>query len=212
MRIKLILIPLFFVSFFCYSQNDAKSVMDKVSAVYSNEIGFVLDFTLNTEDTQSKITYSHDGKAYIKGNKFKIEVPDGITWFDGKTQWVFMNGGDEVNVSNPSGEELAAISPVALLNLYKSGFKLSKKEQKTQKGQVIYVIEMIPVKRGSDILKIVLSVDRVSYRIASITLEGKDKVNNHLLVRSQARDTNMLDNVFVFDKKKYPDVEIIDLR
>lgn len=46
----------------------------------------------------------------MKGNKFKIEIPDAITWFDGTTQWVYIKDTDEVNITNPTGDELQAIS------------------------------------------------------------------------------------------------------
>ena len=211
MKIKVLLLFLFCSVGCVFSQNKAKDILDKVSATYSNEVGFVLDFTLNTRDTKSKTTYSHDGKAYIKGDKFKIEVPDGTTWFDGKTQWVYMNGSDEVNVSNPSGEELAAISPVALLGLYKTGFKLSEKGQKNENGKTVYVIEMTPNKKGSDFSKIVLMIDKNTNYFTSILLEGKDKVNNHLIIKKHDKKANLTDSTFVFNKKDYPNVEVIDL-
>jgi len=55
-----------------------------------------------------------------KHNKFKLEMPDMETWFDGKTQWVWIKSTNEVNVSTPSSAEIAAISPLALLNIYKA--------------------------------------------------------------------------------------------
>ncbi len=57
-----------------YSQN-ASDILAKVSNAYSENSGYVLIFTLNSEDVASKTTYSHDGKAYIKGNKFKMVNP-----------------------------------------------------------------------------------------------------------------------------------------
>ncbi|GAB6010489.1 outer membrane lipoprotein periplasmic chaperone LolA1 [Viscerimonas tarda] len=212
MRVKIIVVLALCTFQPGFSQNDSKSILNGVSNIYSSEAGFILDFTLNTEDTKSKTTYTHDGKAYIKGNKFKIDVPDGITWFDGKTQWVYMKGGDEINVSNPTGEELAAISPVALLNLYKSGFKLSNKKEKKENGKPVYVIEMTPQKKGSDISKIILAIEQSTNYIASITLQGKDKVNNHLLIKKHLKATALSDKTFVFNKKEYPNLEVVDLR
>lgn len=191
---------------------DAKSILDKVSSTYNQNNGFVLSFTIKTEDTKAKMTYSHDGKAYIKGDKFKIEVPDGTTWFDGKTQWVYMSGSDEVNVSNPTGEELTAISPVALLNIYKSGFKLNSKGTKTEKGKTVYVIEMIPQKKNSEVTKFLLNIDKATNYLTAVTLYQKDKVNNHLIINNTQKASGLTDNSFVFNKKEYPNVEVIDLR
>lgn len=212
MKIRFVLILIFSTVCMVYSQSKPKEVLDEVSKIYSSNLGYVLSFTLNTEDSQSKVTYTHDGNAYIKGDKFKIEVPDGITWFDGKTQWLYMKGSDEVNVSNPTGEELAAISPVALLNLYKSGFKLSSKGQKKENGKIVDVIEMTPNKKGSEISKIVLTIDKATNYFTSILLQGKDKVNNHLIIKKHEKGSGLSDDFFVFNKKDYPDLEVIDLR
>lgn len=194
-----------------YSQN-ASDILAKVSNAYSENSGYVLTFTLNSEDVASKTTYSHDGKAYIKGNKFKIDVPDGVTWFDGKTQWIYLEESEEVNVTSPTGEELMAISPVALLNMYKKGFKLSYKGEVKDKGKAVYIIDMIPQKKGGDITKITLKVDKVSSLFTEITIKDKNGINNSLIIRKSEKGSNLLDSFFVFNKKNYPNVEVIDLR
>ncbi|NDW18310.1 hypothetical protein D0T53_07085 [Dysgonomonas sp. 216] len=211
MKARLLFLFIFISAQIAVAQN-AKDILDKVATTYKQSPGFILSFTINTNDIANKTTYSHDGTAHIKGNKFKIQVPDGITWFDGKTQWVYMTGGDEVNVSNPTGEELAAISPVALLNLYKSGFKLKNKGEKTENGKKVYLIEMIPEKKGSDVEKFDLKIDKASNLFTSISIYQKDKVNNQLIIKSTKEQSSIDDKVFTFNQNDYPDVEVIDLR
>jgi len=212
MKSKLLFIIITIFSFQVTTAQNAKDILDKVSKAYNDAGGLILSFTLNIEDTNDKTTYSHDGKAYIRGNKFKIDIPDGITWFDGKTQWVYMTGSDEVNVSNPTGEELVSISPVALLNIYKTGFKLNYKGEKTIKGKNVYIVEMIPEKKNSDVTKFILNIDKTTLLFTQVTLNGKDKVNNHLIINSSQKGISLPDNTFVFNKKEYPDLEINNLR
>lgn len=211
MKIKL-LILLAVVSFQAGVAQNAREILDKVSSTYSASPGFILTFTLNSEDTGSKTTYSSDGKAYIKGNKFKIDVPDGMTWFDGKTQWVYVSGSDEVNVTNPTGEELASISPTALLNIYKTGFKLDYKGEKKENGKQVYTIEMTPQKKGSDVTKFILKIDKTTNLFTQITVKDKNGINNVLIIRKTEKILTLADSFFVFNKKEYPDVEVIDLR
>lgn len=211
MRVKLLVLLFLGLSQFTFSQ-DARSILDKVSSAYSDVSGFVLTFTLNTIDNPAKTTYTHDGKAYLMGDKFKIVVPDGTTWFDGKTQWLYLEGSDEVNVSTPTGEELLSISPIAMLNMYKSGFKLNYKGEVTENARALYVIEMVPSKKGSEVDKMVLKVDKQNCFFAEITIKGQDKVDNQLIIRKTAKAIGLTDNYFVFNQKDYPGVEIIDLR
>lgn len=211
MKITLVIL-LAILSFQTTVAQNAREILDKVSSTYSASPGFVLTFTLNSEDTGSKTTYSSDGKAYVKDNKFKIDVPDGITWFDGKTQWVYVSGSDEVNVTNPTGEELASISPTALLNIYKSGFKLDYKGEKRENGKQVYTIEMTPQSKKSEVVKFILKIDKATHLFTQITVKDKNGINNVLMIRKTEKTQTLSDTFFTFNKKEYPNVEIIDLR
>lgn len=191
---------------------NAKDILDKANLAYNQAGGIVASFTVNTEDVKGKTIYSQDGKAYLKGNKFKIDVPDGITWFDGKTQWVYAKGGDEVNVSNPTGEELAGVSPSVLLSLYKAGFKLSYKGEKKEKTKTVYVVEMIPLGKKTEFSRMIVTIDKVTNIFTSVSTYGKDGMDNHLIINKILTGVNLSDAVFVFNKKEYPGVEVIDLR
>nr|WP_297166713.1 LolA-like putative outer membrane lipoprotein chaperone [uncultured Dysgonomonas sp.] len=202
----------FFLSVFCLNAQNAKDILDKANLTYNQAGGIVASFTVNTEDVKGKTIYSQDGKAYLKGNKFKIDVPDGITWFDGKTQWVYAKGGDEVNVSNPTGEELAGVSPSVLLSLYKAGFKLSYKGEKKEKTKTVYVVEMIPLGKKTEFSRMIVTIDKVTNIFTSVSTFGKDGMDNHLIINKIQTGVNLSDAVFVFNKKEYPGVEVIDLR
>lgn len=211
MNKKLLILVFLFSILGLYAQ-DAKSILDKANLAYNQAGGITASFTINTEDVKGKTVYSQDGKAYLKGNKFKIDVPDGITWFDGKTQWVYAKGGDEVNVSNPTGEELAGVSPSVLLSLYKTGFKLNYKGEKKEKAKTVYVVEMIPLGKKTEFTKMVIHIDKVTNIFTSVNTFGKDGVNNQLIITKLQTGVNLLDNLFVFNKKEYPQIEVIDLR
>ena len=45
------------------------------------------------------------GTMTINGNKFQMQTPEAIVWYDGKTQWSMMRDGDEVNMTEPTAEE-----------------------------------------------------------------------------------------------------------
>lgn len=211
MKIK-ILFTLFFATVFAAGAQNARSILDNANKAYNNAEGITASFTINTEDVREKITYSQDGKAFLKGNKFKIDVPDGISWFDGTTQWVYVKGNEEVNVSNPTGEELAGVSPAVLLNIYKIGFKLEYKGETRENGKTVYVVDMIPESPKSEYSKMSINIDKTTNLFTSIRLFGKNKINNHLIIRNLQTKSNLPAATFVFDKKEYPKVEIIDLR
>ncbi|MDR1881294.1 MAG: outer-membrane lipoprotein carrier protein LolA [Prevotella sp.] len=212
MKIKLFAL-LALVSFVTVlSAQNAREILDKASEAYNKAGAVTASFTLDSKDTKSHSTYSYDGKAFMKGDKFKIEIPDAITWFDGTTQWVYVKDTEEVNITNPTGEELQAISPSVLFNIYRKGFNLSYKGEKRIGGKSLHEIELRPQKKGSAFAKITLLIDKTSNIFFKITAIDNAGVENVLTVRNYQAGNNMTDDTFRFNKKDFPRAGIVDLR
>ena len=90
----------------------AKRILDKAAATVSNPGGVQAHFQMI-----SKQFGTTNGEIAVKGKKFHATTPDATIWFDGKTQWTYMKGNDEVNISNPSEAQLQAINPYNFINI-----------------------------------------------------------------------------------------------
>lgn len=212
MKIKFAsLFILCFVTLFATAQ-DAKSILDKAADNYSKSGGVTAKFTLNTKDVKEKQVYSQDGTAHMKGDKFKIEVPQGITWFDGKTQWIYMKDNEEVNVTNPTGAELQAISPSMLFSIYKLGYDLKFNGEKTLKGKTMLEVEMTAQNKKNELKRVVVQINKANNTFAKIELYDSKGMENTLIINSYQVNNALNDATFVFNHKDYPQTEIIDLR
>lgn len=212
MKTKIFSLIAFWAFTFSVSAQDARSILDKASDAYNKAGAVTVTFTLNTKDSKAKTTYSYDGKAYMKGDKFKLEIPDAITWFDGKTQWVYVKDTEEVNISNPTGDELQGISPSVLFSIYKKGYNLTYKGEKKIGTRVIQEVELTSQKKNADITKILVQIDKANNTFYSISLTDKSGISNTLLIKSYQKGTNIADATFSFNRKDYPKAEIVDLR
>ena len=125
------------------------SILDKAASAYENSNGITASFELNTRSDVQKVSESFEGTINMKGDKFTLVTPDMITWFDGTTQWTYVERNDEVNVSTPSGEELQFTNPALLLRVYKKGF-IPKYigESTASNGKTAYDIELTPKKKA----------------------------------------------------------------
>lgn len=206
------LLTLSIISLASLLAQDAKSILDKASDSFLQSGGATIKFTLNTKEVKSTQIYSQDGTAYMKGDKFKIEIPGAITWFDGKTQWVYIEDNEEVNISNPTGSELQAISPSVLFSLYKTGYDLKYKGEKSLKEKTVMEIEMKAQHKKNQLQKIIVSVNKTDNTFAQITLYDNNGMENTLIVNKYTATNSFTDSFFVFDKEEYPDAEIVDLR
>jgi outer membrane lipoprotein-sorting protein len=178
----------------------AKSILDKAAAIVSNPSGVKAHFQMI-----SKQFGSTNGEIAVKGNKFHATTPDATIWFDGKTQWTYMKGNEEVNVSNPSESELQSINPYNFINIYKKGFKLSSKTVGNS-----YEVHLKPTDKSRKIQEMYIIVDKNTYHPTHVKMLRKDKWS--VIIISQLKATNLSDAMFQFNAKDFPQAEIIDLR
>lgn len=155
---------------------------------------------------------SFEGTIQMKGDKFTLVTPDALTWFNGTTQWTYVERNEEVNVTNPTGEELQFTNPALLLNSYKKGFTAAYKGESTApNGKAAYDVELTPKKKG-DIVKVELQIEKYSNFPARITVTSKNGVSSTIQISQLKTGINQPDRFFVFNEEDYPDVEVIDLR
>ena len=102
-------------------QSQAKAVLDKTAEAFRKTGGVKADFIIKSV-TNGLVEGSESGTIQLKGEKFVLKASEVITWFDGKTQWSYVVRNDEVNVSNPTQEELQQINPYTFQYMYQKGF------------------------------------------------------------------------------------------
>ena len=93
-----------------YAQN-ANDILGKAAAAYENSNGISASFTMFTRSAGQNAGESFEGTIQMKGDKFTLVTPEALTWFNGTTQWTYVERNDEVNVTNPTGEELQFTNP-----------------------------------------------------------------------------------------------------
>lgn len=191
---------------------DAQAILDKAAQMYEQSNGIKANFSIHSVVPQQNISESFEGIIEMKGDKFKLETPDMITWYDGQTQWVYVMRNDEVNVSTPSGDELQLTNPAVLLRQYKKGFSVQYKgTSTTRQAKSAYDITLIP-KKKSDIQQIDLQIEKMSNIPAAITITDKNKATVSIYISKWETGKNQSDSVFSFNESDYPDAEVIDLR
>lgn len=178
----------------------AKRILDKAAATVSNPGGVQAHFQMI-----SKQFGTTEGDIAVKGRKFHATTPDATIWFDGKTQWTYMKGNDEVNISNPTEAQLQAINPYNFINIYKKGYKLEAK-----KVEHFYEVHLIPTDKNRKIQEMYIVVDETSYHPTHVKMKQKDKWST--IVISRLKTASLSDDLFKFNSKDFPQAEIIDLR
>ena len=195
----LVLILFLSVSLSAQKDKQAREILDKTTNALQQAGGIRATFG-----------GTGNGTLLLKGNQFYLNSGGIQSWFDGKTQWSYLESSEEVNVSNPTPEELQTINPYALLSIYKNGYNYKYAGTKSRNGKQGFEVILTPENK-QDITSITLFVSQ-TYQPLYIKVEQNNKSANEIIVTS-SQTTQPLDNAtFKFDKKKFPNAEVIDLR
>ncbi len=195
-----------------FSQSDPKAmeILDQVSTHYQEANGITATFTIETQ-AEGEEEYRSQGELKMQEEKFFLSTPEVLTWFDGTTQWAMLVDANEVNITNPTEEELKAVNPYVLLQLYKNGFDCTLDEQgKSGNGKTKRIV-LIPTEEN-ELEKIILEIDTEKQYPVSIEMINKNKSRNKITVSSYKEKMKHPKEIFVFNKSQYPQTEIIDLR
>lgn len=189
----------------------ANSIVDKAAAAYESTDGLSANFALHTR-MEGQGAESFEGQIQMKGDKFTLVTPDMHIWFNGETQWVYVERNEEVNVTNPTDEELQSTNPILLLRTYKKNYNATLKGESTAaSGKTAYDIELTPKKKG-DIIKVELQIEKPTSMPSRITVQMKNGVTTTIQINRIQTGLRQADALFSFDPKAYPDAEVIDLR
>jgi outer membrane lipoprotein-sorting protein len=204
------------IAFFLQAQQDprAKSILDEVSTKTKTFKTISADFSFLMENKAISINEKNDGNIKLKGQKYIVDLPGtGMKIYsDGKNNWTYMKQGNQVTISSieDSGSDL--MDPSSLFNIYEKGFTSKFVAEKNVGGKAVYQIDLFPDKKEFDVSKIAIEIDKATMMIKSAQLFGTDENIYGIVVKKMETNKDFPDSDFVFDVKKYPDVEVIDLR
>lgn len=194
-----------------HAQKDpqARKILDATASVLQKQGGFQIKFTATTfQKGQEQGRLS--GTMQIKGKKFRLSTPDMTTWFDGKTQWSYLKANEEVNVSNPTDEELQTLNPYAFIALYKKGYDYTMKPTTTY-GKAAYEIKLKAENKAQQLQTLLLDVEQATQMPLCVRIyDGQHWVR--IAIDSFTARQKFNDEVFRFNAKDYPKAEIIDMR
>lgn len=151
---------------------------------------------------------SAQGSILLSGNRFKLDTDEFTTWFDGRTQWAYSPRTGEVNISEPTFEELAQINPFAVIGSLKDGY--NARRVNAPKGSDR--LELTPKHKGGDYSKVTLTLNAATHYPSAIEIVATDGARINIAVTSVKAGKMPDASTFRFNRSLYPRAEIVDLR
>lgn len=194
------------------SDPEAKKVLDAVSAKFKTFKAIKAVFALKIENAAGKVQGVKAGTVLMKGVKYRVSITGQEIFCDGTTIWTYDVAAKEVQVSsldNGSG----SITPQKLFtNFYDKDFLFVLGQDIKKGGKTYKVVELTPIDKTKSFFKVVLEVDKSTSVIMSTKVFEKNGNKYLYAINSINTTASVADESFSFNPKKYPGVEVIDLR
>lgn len=208
-----IFLSLIFSAGTSFAQGDKKAqdILKGVSNKLKSYKAIKAHFTYSLENPAAKINESQSGTFHLKGKKFRVDLKQQEIICDSKTIWTYLKDSKEVNISNLDPKE-ASMNPADIFSMYEKGFKYIFVEEKNIAGVLCQIIDLTPIDAEKSYFKVRLTIDKKRKQLVESKVFDKNGNKYTYSIKSLTAMNNLEDAFFVFNKSKYPGVEIIDLR
>ena len=194
------------------SDPEAKKVLDAVSEKFKTLKTIKAGFSLKIENAAGKVMGIKSGTVMMKGVKYRVTLTGQEIFCDGSTIWSFDAGANEVQITNLDNSS-GSITPQKLFtNFYDKDFLFMLNPEVKRAGKSFQVIELTPIDKTKPFFKVLVEVDKATKIISSTQVFEKSGNRFLYAINSMSTNSSITDDNFVFSTKKYPGVEVIDLR
>lgn len=195
------------------AQYDPKAleILDAMSRKYKAIPAFEANLSCNLTNDVDKVNDEFKLRITVKGDKFRMTMPEQEVINNGVTIWTYLPEAKEVNIDNydPNSED---VNPSKMHEVYKKGYKYLYLQDKIEGGVMCEEIDLVPEKKDAQYFKIKMFINKKEKTIQSFTLFDKGGNRYKYAISKFTPNAKIDDAVFTFDPKKYPGVEVIDLR
>jgi len=188
---------------------EAVRILDKFSSSALGAPSVSMKFNLISTDLTENKNDTLSGSIVISNNKYKLELPENIIWFNGDISWSYLPVEKEVTITKPDRKDDSFQSkPSAVFTMYKKGYKSRLIEEKSDS----YIIDLYPEDIKSDFIRVRLSIGKSPMNLKSLEYKKKDGLVIKLSIKDYNLKTKPDPSFFTFSPEKFKGVEVIDMR
>jgi outer membrane lipoprotein-sorting protein len=206
---------LIFVLLLCpfegYGQNEDQSIsiLDRFSENALHAPSVSMKFKLVTSNQTDNSNDTLNGAIIICKDKYKLELPDNIIWFNGTTSWSYLPVEQEVTITKADRKDNSFQNkPSLIFTTYKKGYKTRLIEEKPNS----YVIDLYPEDIKGELVRIRLTIGKSNLNLMRLEYKKRDGTIITLYVNEYNLTVKPEQENFVFEPDNFKGVEVIDMR
>ncbi len=184
---------------------NADAIINQVVKTYRAANGISVNYIITTDQGQTS------GNIAMRGEKFRMLSADLKCWYNGTLQWSYTPVTEEVNITQPTAEELQMVNPYSIISSFRQSFSTQLLKSATASN---HEVQMLPKNgKATDIKSVRLTINRTTSLPVKIIFELKDRSSVIVTLSNYKTQQNFPDNTFVFNKAMVPaGTPVVDLR
>jgi outer membrane lipoprotein-sorting protein len=186
-----------------FAAETADQILDRTAKQISTAPSIKANYSLATTDGGKA-----SGTMTLCGDKFTMTSGDMSVWFDGKTQWTLIPANEEVNITEPTQQELQQVNPVLIIKAFRQGYTATMVRQNDTEA----VITLKAKQANAEIPLATVTISKSNYMPREISFKMSSGQRATIRIPSITTGKKLATNVFQYPKSKYPNIEIVDLR
>ena len=195
--------------------NDAasKAILDKVKKQYEGYTSFESSLKVESKNAEDPKPEVLSGKIYQQGDNFRAEMGKNFMMGNGKIIWIKAENNVQIkSATSKDADEL--MTPKTLIRMYeKKEFTFSVTGEGAEGwSKKATIITGKPNKRNGTYTKIVIVIDQKTNHIVSVTAFDSHQTRTKVTLDPPVLNQKYNASMFTFDKTKYPNVKVVDLR
>lgn len=184
----------------------AEAVLDAMSSRFKALNSYQAQFTYAAGNQ------TFNGDIAVKGKMFRLKTAGQEIFTDGNVMSTYVKEANEVNVQDYDASAQGDFNPTKIYSMYKKGFNYTYLREQKAGGRTYDVVELKPEKKNTQIASVQISIDRADKAARSWQITDRAGKKTTYTISKFTPNPSLPDSYFVFDKSKYPGVEVVDLR
>lgn len=200
---KLALLVLTAASISTATAQNAKSLLNEVSAKVKSYDNIQIDFKYNLNNAKENVNQDTRGDVTLSGDKYILNMLGTTRLFDGEKIYSIVPEDEEVTISNYNAAEDKDITPSKMLTFYEKGYTYKMDIKQNVQGRRIQFVKLKPIDSKAEIKDILLGIDAQTKHIYKLIQTDANGTKYTLTVNSFKTDQPLSKTLFIFDNTKY---------
>ena len=182
---------------------DAKTLLDEVSAKVRSYENIVIDFKYSLNNEKQKVKQDTRGNVTLEGDKYHLNMLGTTRSSDGVNIYSIVPEDEEVTISTIGSDENTGITPSEMLTFYEEGYTYKMDIVQNVKGRKIQYVKLMPIDSNAEIKDILLGIDSMTKHIYKLIQTDANGTEFTITVNSFKTNQPISKTLFSFDQSKY---------